>query len=145
MKDKEKSDIGLRVKNSLKKFPNHRNLTTLVSEEAYKKMLEKYSDGLVFTGKKHYDEEMNSTFDVLFNYKDISELPNLNSEDTSVVPYFNSLTIGNPQEYFLSLNRKFPYVEKFFLGFNDKKPKLFTLSKSKRAKMFIPGSYILLD
>ncbi len=143
-------ELGKRVRDSLSKFPKYRNLTTFLLPEAYNKMINEDVDGTVFTGGKYYDSKSNSTFDIIFNNQDISELAKIDHNITPIVPYFSPLTISNPQEYFLSLNKKFPYVNKFFLGSLGNKPRLFTLTESSvedvnKSKIFIPGSYIILD
>ena len=140
------SVIGLRVKRSLSKFPNARNLTTIVSKEVYNKMIREDMHRKIPTGIKYPYLKLNTIFDIILDYKDISELSQINYKESPAIPYFNSSHIIKPQQYFLSINKQFPDITKFFLSLKGGNPHLFSLIESdirengSKEKMFIPGS-----
>ncbi len=141
--------LGVRVEKSLSKFPNVRCLKTLVSEGVSNKMIQEDMHRKIFIGKKYYYSKLNTTYDLLFDCKDISELPNINFKEIPVVPYFDSKKIHKPQMYFLSINKLYPEINKFFLGSLGKYPYIFSLiyssfEEGQKTKMFAPASYIKL-
>jgi len=127
----ENDIVNLKIKRTLDRYITAKDknfdLTTLVSRELLNEIHKGNTDCKIFTGKKYLDTKSGIFFDVLLNIEDLRNLPNINGKETPIVPYFSYKTIKDPQEYFLSLNKKFPAITKIFRGLEGNNPVLFKL------------------
>jgi hypothetical protein len=147
----EYKEVLEQVQYTLSKHKKVRNLTTLISTDIFKKMIQGEANRKILTGIKYHEPNSKTGFDILLDMKDIEELADINSKEVPVIPYFNSSEIGKPQKYFLAFNEEFPDVEKFFTGLRSGYPRVFRLIKTSfneinpKHRMFVPGSYALLE
>jgi hypothetical protein len=127
----ENDIVNSKIKRTLDRYITAKDknfdLTTLVSRELLNEIHKGNTDCKIFTGKKYLDTKSGIFFDVLLNIEDLRNLPNINGKETPIVPYFSYKTIKDPQEYFLSLNKKFPAITKIFRGLEGNNPVLFKL------------------
>jgi hypothetical protein len=141
------SFLDSRIKKKLLKWNEPKymtpGLTTLVSEELFNEMKNYEIKEGILIGKKYYDERLDTHFDVLIGKKNIEELPKIDAEKTPIVPCIGYKEKDH-QEYFLSLNERFPEIKKAFLEFEGMNPFLYKLTKSFGEKKFIPDSYEVL-
>ena len=142
--------LSSQIKNTLYKSPTARNsnfdLTTLISRELLEQIFNGKAEGKILVGKKYKDLESGITFDILTRAEDFSNLQKINRKETPVVPYFSYETIKNPQEYFLSLNKQFPEINKILRGVKGNNSVLYRLIEGdSKEKEFTIGSYISLN
>ncbi|MCX6750139.1 MAG: hypothetical protein NTZ83_01660, partial [Candidatus Pacearchaeota archaeon] len=110
--------LDSRIKSTLLEWgrPKHKDpgLTTLISKELFDNMKNYEIKKCILIGKRFYDSKLNTNFDILIDRKNIKELLDINTQKTPIVPYVGYKEVTDHQEYFLSLNQKFPKIEKAF-------------------------------
>jgi hypothetical protein len=143
--------INLKVKRLLKEKADKMSSvllrSTLISKDIYYGMFNGKLEKGILTGKKYYDKNTNIKFDVLYKMEEMSKI-NKNFHEAPIVPHYSYLDLENPQEYFLSLNEKYPQITKFFLSLKKNTPSLFRLINQKsneNKKVFVPGTYFIFD
>jgi hypothetical protein len=142
--------LNLQIKKALSKSNLARDrsvgLNTLVARYLFDDMVNGKMEDQALVGEKYRDLESGILFDVLLKTKDLGEILKLREDGISIVPYFALGSLKNPQEYFISLNKKFPEMEKMIMGSKEKSPRLYKLVKTTfEQKMFAPGSYLIID
>jgi hypothetical protein len=138
--------LDSRIKNTLSKWSEQKymnpGLTTLVSEELFNEMKNYEIKKGILIGKRYYDERLKTSFDVLTGKRNIEELSMINPEKTPIVPCIGYKEVEDHQEYFFSLNKSFPRIEKAFLEFEGIEPFFYKLIKTSfNEKKFVPGTY----
>lgn len=141
--------VDSQLQNSLSRFPKFLfqiSCGAIVLKEIYYRMMLGKANKKILTGFKMHHLNSDFVFDVITKTTEMSQLQEMDEEIVPIIHSFNYPEIKKPQGHLLSLNKQFPEITKAFVCFPGDRPLLKRLITNDFGyKMFIPGSYILLD